>query len=331
MTKRKISDIFQSFQRCKVLVIGDVMLDSYVFGKADRISPEAPVPVVSVREREKRVGGAANVVLNLTALGAESKLLSVVGDDEPGREFIETLIKHRIERDGVIQSRYRRTTVKERIFSGSTNMLRVDSEDVMPLNDLEEKSILTLFENQIKWADIVLIQDFDKGCITPTLIEKIKNLCKKHKILLAVDPKKRNFKSYEGVDLFKPNKQELIDGMHINVIYDNMETIMQAARRLQEEMKIGRLLVTLSERGMLGISKEDEFSVPAHVRSIADVSGASDAVISVALLATATKLSLKETLYLSNVAGGLICEHPGVVTLNKAVLMHEAARLPIFQ
>ena len=319
-----LSTIFDSFKKLKVLIIGDVMIDSYVYGKVSRISPEAPVPIVNVSKREKRLGGAANVALNIASLGAEPILCSIIGDDLEADIFLDLLKKSNISTRGIIKSEHRVTTVKNRILSGSQHMLRIDSESTKDLNPLEQKTMLQHIQSLIDESDLVIFEDYDKGCINPTLITETVAYARQKSVPVAVDPKKKNFMDYKGVTLFKPNLKELKEGLKIELEADDENGIEEAISSLQDKLNYQLGMVTLSEHGIYIAGDQAKHHIPAHKRSIADVSGAGDTVISIAGLCLALQLPPRFIAALANLGGGLVCEHLGVVPVDRSRLQQEA-------
>jgi rfaE bifunctional protein kinase chain/domain len=327
-----INNIFNGFANRKVLIIGDIMLDSYIWGNVERISPEAPVPVVDVKKRENRLGGAANVGLNIKSLGAEAFLCSITGNDTKADELFETLQKAGLSQEGIIKSNNRKTTVKFRIIADNTQLLRVDEETTEPLNEKEFELITGKIKRfcESGKTDVIIFQDYDKGVITPELIDFTVNLAKKHNIPVAVDPKKRNFLSYKNVTLIKPNLKEISEGLN-KTLNETADDISMAAKELKNLLNAKIVLNTLSEKGMFATWHEEgndkDYHTKAHLRQIADVSGAGDTVISVASLCLAQNTDIKTMVELSNLAGGLVCEEAGVVPVNKQKFLNEAIRL----
>jgi rfaE bifunctional protein kinase chain/domain len=299
------------------------MIDAYLFGKVERISPEAPVPVVAVTHKENRLGGAANVAVNLVALGAKPILCSVVGNDAEGKDLIELIKSNGIGAEGIIQSKERVTTIKTRVISQSTQMLRIDNEITDSLNNEDDDKLITKVKELLKEADVIIFEDYDKGVISEHLISQITQEANALNIPIVVDPKKRNFMSYKKASLFKPNLKELREGFKREFDIDNKEEFESVCKDLMQSMGLKNLFVTLSERGVM-ITNGTEFNyIPAHLRKIADVSGAGDTVISVASLCMALGLPLKQVAQISNLAGGLVCEEVGVVPINKEKLIEE--------
>ncbi|MDN4166382.1 bifunctional ADP-heptose synthase [Cytophagales bacterium LB-30] len=326
MTFTSLDDIFAAFSPLRVLIIGDVMIDSYVWGKVERISPEAPVPVVRVTKKEKRLGGAANVALNVQAMGAQPILCSIIGDDQDGEEFFHLLHKQQIPSNGIIKSKERMTTVKERVISGSQQLVRVDSETDKDLSPLEEKTLLSHIINLLKEADVVIFEDYDKGALNPSIIHQTIAKARELGVPTVVDPKKRNFLAYNQATVFKPNLKELKEGLKVEFGADDFPRLLEATHRLQQELQADTVMVTLSERGVLIKDAKDHHHLPAHVRNIADVSGAGDTVVSIAALCTALKLPSPFVAGLSNLGGGLVCEKVGVVPIDKQALLAEAQK-----
>lgn len=327
--KEFIKETFKSFNELNVLIIGDVMLDSYLWGKVTRISPEAPVPIVAVQSKEKRLGGAANVALNIQALGANPVLCSVIGIDHEGQQFLELLKKQKLSQKGILKSRTRITTNKTRVIGNNHQIIRVDDEEEGDISIAETDQLLQLilFILQHDKIDVIIFEDYDKGLITPKLIKSVVDLAKKRNIPIAVDPKKKNFKNYKGVTLFKPNLKELREGLKIDFDGDDSKELQKAVSSFRVKQKINTALITLSEKGIHTNSRSTKETLPAHIRNIADVSGAGDTVISVAALCLALNLHPVLTAALSNLAGGLVCEEVGVVPINKDKLLAEALEL----
>ena len=322
--------LFKSFNTQKVMIIGDVMIDAYLWGKVDRISPEAPVPVVVVNKRENRLGGAANVALNVQALGATPVLCSVIGNDVKGIEFVNLLKDNNISDVGIIKSDKRPTTTKFRIFGNNAQMLRVDEEISQPLesddNELFIKRVEEILSSQT--INSVIIQDYDKGVISKELLDRIVSKLNEMNIPIAVDPKKRNFNLYKNVSLFKPNLKELREGLKLENDVITEGELAEVTNTLLDRQNIRIILTTLSEKGVyLTCNSRDRGRVneliPAQIRSIADVSGAGDTVISTAAICLGLDLKAVDIAFISNMSGGLVCEQLGVVPVDKEVLLNE--------
>jgi len=327
MNYTSFQDIFNDFNNVNVLIIGDVMIDAYIWGKVERMSPEAPVPVVNVTKRDFRLGGAANVALNVQALGATPILCAIVGDDEKGKQFSERLIENNISPDGIVRSNDRPTTVKTRVISNHRHMVRVDEESDEEITPTELSLLKEKVASLISKCHVVLFEDYDKGSINREIIEFIVNLAQKSNIPTVVDPKKRNFMDYNGVTLFKPNLKELKEGLKVSFNVNDQDQLETVVNQLIDHLKCDSALITLSEHGVYIKNKKDKHHIPAHVREIADVSGAGDTVISIAALCTALHLPIRLVAELANLGGGLVCEHVGVVSIDKQELLANAEKL----
>lgn len=332
--KMNLNKIFSAFASQKVMVIGDVMIDSYIWGKVDRISPEAPVPVVSVTKREERMGGAANVVLNLHALGAVPILCSVVGKDRKGKEFCSLLEEKNIATKGIMPLSDRVTTTKFRVIGNNVQMLRVDEELDRALSAAESEKFFDKIKKLVEEEkpSVIIFEDYDKGVITELLIEKVVQLAIKNEIPVTVDPKKINFNSYKGVTLFKPNFKELCDGLKVDGIKKDKTSLAKICRDFQNRQSIDFMLLTLSEHGVFYSFKNkkstyDTGLIPAEIRTIADVSGAGDTVIAVSSLCLAIGIPADQIAFISNIAGGMVCEKVGVVPIDKKSFQEELKTL----
>ena len=321
--------LFASFSSIKIGVIGDVMLDTYWWGKVERISPEAPVPVVSVTKREERIGGAGNVALNLQSLGAAVSIISVMGNDAEGELLTALLNKHFIQTDAIIKSNERITTNKIRIISRNQHMMRLDAEITQMLHAADEEKLLNSLEIYLlkEKPQIIILEDYNKGVLTETVITKIIARCKALNILTAVDPKRKNFFAYKGVTVFKPNLHEAKEALNIigdDVSLKQLENIHAA---LYEQLQHTISFITLSEKGVYYQSATEKELIPTHIRSIADVSGAGDTVIAVASLVYAATKNSRLMAEMANIAGGLVCEQVGTVAIDKIKLLEECKKL----
>lgn len=327
--------LFHDITQLKVAVVGDVMLDTYWWGNVDRISPEAPVPVVAVTKKEQRIGGAGNVALNIASLGATVHMLSVLGKDDDGEQLTGLLQQNHINTKYLVHSEERITTNKIRIISRNQHMMRLDAEMANDMVATDEDRLLYAVENYIaaEGPQVIILEDYNKGVLTENVIKRIITLCKKHNILTAVDPKRKNFFAYEGVDIFKPNLKEVKDGLNIIREEINISVLKDMHLLLQEKLHHRISLITLSEKGVFFAQhpvdqQEDNASIiPTHIRSIADVSGAGDTVIAVAALVFAQTADAKLMAEIANIAGGLVCEEVGTVAVNKQLLVDECKKL----
>ncbi len=322
-------DLFDKFNGLQILVIGDVMLDAYVMGKVNRISPEAPVPIVSLENEDARIGGAGNVALNLLALGAKPIICGVIGEDSSGDKLLNLFEKNGISTDGLVKSMVRKTTVKTRVISNKQQLLRIDSESTFPLLESEEIKLNNTIQNIINQGiDGIIFEDYNKGVLTDSVIQNTIKIAKEKDIPTAVDPKKENFLSYKGVSLFKPNLKELKEGLNLNFDFNTKKELFEKGIELLEEKLQNEIsFVTLSENGVFIKNQTEKYYVPAHMRSISDVSGAGDTVIAVATLCLISGASTKQIAEISNLAGGLVCEKSGVVSISKNDLLKEVSEL----
>jgi rfaE bifunctional protein kinase chain/domain len=327
--KEHVREVFRSFNNLNVLIIGDVMVDSYMWGKVGRISPEAPVPIVAVTKKERRLGGAANVALNIQALGANPILCSVIGVDYEGMAFLDLLRQQKLSQKGILKSRDRITTVKNRVIGNNYQVVRVDEETEEDITTEETQNLLNLISYIINHdkIDVIIFEDYNKGLITPKLIQKVVELAKSKGIPTCVDPKKKNFNAYKGVTLFKPNLKELREGLKLDLEGDNISELQRAVSSFRVKQKSETVLVTLADKGVITNSRSVKEHIEAHVRNIADVSGAGDTVISVASLCRALDCNPVFTAALANLAGGIVCQEVGVVPINKDELLSEALEL----
>ncbi|MBP6286431.1 MAG: carbohydrate kinase [Ferruginibacter sp.] len=321
--------LFHQFTQLKVAVVGDVMLDTYWWGNVDRISPEAPVPVVAVTKREQRIGGAGNVALNARSLGAAVSMISILGKDDDGEQLTALLQQNNIQTKYLVHSEYRITTNKIRIISRNQHMMRLDAELSDDIRKEDEDRLLYAFENYIaaENPDVVILEDYNKGVLTAGIIRKVIALCQKHNILTSVDPKRKNFFAYEGVGIFKPNLKEVKDGLNMMPETINLSVLKDMHLLLQEKLKQQVSLITLSEKGVFYQQENEAAIIPTHIRSIADVSGAGDTVIAVASLVYVATKDVKLMAEIANIAGGLVCEEVGTVAIDAGKLLAECRLL----
>lgn len=324
-----INKLFGSFQDIRVGVIGDVMLDTYMWGHVERISPEAPVPVVSLNSKEYRIGGAGNVALNIASLGAQASILSVTGNDDDGRQLRDMFASNGIDTRYLISSDERITTNKMRIISRNQQMMRLDSEITDDLGNSDEQK---LFDAAVEFIrnenpSVIIFEDYNKGVLKESLIRSLIDLCRKEGVITAVDPKRKNFFTYKHVDIFKPNLKEVKEGL--NIIKDGVskESLDQIHEALNKHLSHAISFITLSERGVYYSDGRNSRIIPSHRRNIADVSGAGDTVIAVASLVYAATRDIDLMGEIANIAGGLVCEDVGTVAINREKLLHECTVL----
>ncbi len=329
MSVSKFDQLFQKFSQLKAGVIGDVMLDTYMWGHVDRISPEAPVPIVALDKREYRVGGASNVALNIASLGASVSILSVIGNDEDGAQLRQLLEHQQIKTDFLLSSNKRATTSKTRIISRNQQMMRLDKEIVTDLGYEDENRLILALQTFIaqEKPDVIIFEDYNKGVLTELVIQKAIDLCKHHGIITTVDPKRKNFFSYKSVDVFKPNLKEVKDALNLLVENVNEESLRYIHAQLKEQLQHHISFITLSEKGVFYQNEEQAGVIPSHLRSIADVSGAGDTVIAVASLVYAATKDVELMAEVANIAGGLVCEEVGTAAINRERLIQECKLL----
>lgn len=325
MTRSEFTSIFNAFEKMHILIVGDVMVDSYLWGDVNRISPEAPVPIIATTGRENRLGGAANVALNIHSLGAVPVMCSVIGSDKAGGIFKDLMKDIGLTTDGIIASDKRKTTIKTRIISHNHHLLRVDEEETTPIAaDLQErlkvhlKSLLDTYT-----IDAVIFEDYDKGTLTPEVIAYAVEQANAKGIPTLVDPKKRHFHDYKNVTFFKPNFKEFKEGLKLDISSSDKAGIVAAAQSFIKDQGIGHFMVTMAEKGVMITDTTTPHFIPAEVRSIADVSGAGDTLISVSSLCLAAGMQPRMVAAVANMAGGLVCEHSGVVPIDKQELLDE--------
>lgn len=327
--KSEIRDLFDRISHMRALVIGDLMLDSYLWGEVERISPESPVPVVDVKGEDHRPGGAGNVALNLRALGADVSLLSLIGNDDTGRQLQNLLNKSDINTDFLVLSHERPSTRKTRILGRNQQMIRIDREARQPIPKELEEEVLIRYKKALgeQRPDLILIQDYNKGLLTPAVIHALIDAAVEKDIFVAVDPKKENFLNYRGIDLFKPNLKELNDSLGYDLNGQEQEALLEVLESLHRQMPHNYTLLTLSAEGVIYFDGNEMRHLAAHQRKVADVSGAGDTVISVAALAMAAGAPPLLAVELANLAGGLVCEEVGVVPVMRERLLDEILRL----
>lgn len=324
MSQIDFQQLFKQFRSLKVLIVGDVMVDSYIFGKVERISPEAPVPVVEAETFEQRLGGAGNVALNLISLGAHPVLCSAIGQDKEGDNLKELLKAAGLTDRALLVSDKRKTTTKTRVIGSNHQLLRIDHEIKSNLDVMDTFLLEQHFERELEEADVVIMEDYNKGVLHSGNISSLIQKAKAAGVPVVVDPKKSNFLSYKGATLFKPNLKEIKEGLNLDVDLKDISHLKDAVKQLENVLENEISMVTMSEKGVYIKSAKEEHHIPAHIRNIADVSGAGDTVVSVAALCLALKVPLDLLASLSNLAGGLVCEQTGVVPIDKELLLKEA-------
>ncbi len=321
--------LFADVSKLKVAVIGDVMLDTYWWGNVERISPEAPVPVVAVSKREKRIGGAGNVALNVQSMGASVTVLSILGDDEDGVQLKILLKENNIDTRFILESKKRITTNKIRIISRNQQMMRLDAEHTEDIDEADEINLISQIKKYIlnEKPDIVIFEDYNKGILTSNVIKQTIDICIKNNIPTAVDPKRKNFFSYKDVALFKPNLDEVFTNLNLLPEEVSVELLSNIHCQLKTKLDHKISMITLSEKGIFYQEADEKNIIPSYRRNIADVSGAGDTVIAVASLIYASTKNIYLSAEVANIAGGIVCEEVGTAAINKNKLLSECKEL----
>ncbi len=329
MDQQAFEALFGSFNHTKIGVVGDIMLDTYWWGSVDRISPEAPVPIVSLQRKETRVGGAANVALNLRSLGAPTTLFAVIGKDAEGQELHKLLKEEGINTNYIHESATRVTTNKVRVMGRNQQMMRLDHEHTNDISDIESEQMLANFYAYVEAEkpSLVILEDYNKGVLTPKVIAAVIAYCNEKGIPTAVDPKQKNFLAYQGCTIFKPNLKEVKEGLKIEIPSINKEQLTKVHEALQAHLQHSISFITLSEHGVYFGNETTHKLIPTHIRNIADVSGAGDTVIAVASLTYASTKNIELAAELANIAGGLVCELVGTAPIDKKTLEAEVKKL----
>ena len=317
----KINKVFEKIKGKKIIIIGDSMVDSYVLGEINRNSPEAPVPIVDVKQEDTKLGGAANVALNIQSLGMEPILCSVIGDDKDGENFLKLCKKNNLDTTGIIIDYNRKTTNKKRVIVNKKHILRIDNEETNYIEPEIREKFVNNIEELISNNKIIIFQDYDKGVISKELIEEINKI---DHLFIAVDPKKRNFFEYKNVDLFKPNLSEMLNAF--NSKDDSIKNLNTISDELKSKNNIKNLMITLSDNGLLINNDAGFIHNKIENKKIIDVSGAGDTVISLATILFYLKLPEKFIAEMCNLAGGITCMSSGVSAINLKELTENAER-----
>ena len=319
ISNKRLNDLKKGFDGKRIAVIGDMMLDGYFWGDVKRISPEAPVPVLEVEDEFFRFGGAANVALNIFTLGGIPVPVGVIGNDTYGSIFSSLIKEKNIENDGIIIDNERPTTTKTRVIANNQHVVRIDKESKAYISNKIEAKILAYIESVLDKLDGIILQDYNKGILTPSLISKIISLANKKNILVTVDPKFDNFFEYKNVTVFKPNRKETETVLGIRIKDD--KDISSAGKNLLHKLNSKYVLLTLGEAGIAVFEKGDkERRMPTKARKVADVSGAGDTVISTLTIGLAAGANIYEACFLANYAAGIVCGEVGIVPIEKETL-----------
>ena len=315
MLKERFNTINSEFSKKKVLVVGDLMLDTYLWGQSNRISPEAPVPIIEVNKVENNLGGAANVALNLSSLGCEVLLVGLIGSDVESDILKNLLIKNNIDSTSLVESAKRPTTVKSRIISHDQQVLRTDREIIDDISTELNEELISIVSSLINKADGIILEDYNKGVLNPLSISKIIKLANAANKPVYVDPKVKNFDLYKNVRLFKPNFSEF------RSFYKENNSLENDGFDLKNNLNTEILMITRGADGVSLFVGSDYHDIPTKARSVHDVSGAGDTVIATFTLTDLCGASPKESVLLSNFAAGRVCEEVGVVTINLGMLI----------
>ena len=316
ISNKRLDELTKSFNGKRIAVIGDMMLDGYFWGDVKRISPEAPVPVLEVEDEFFRFGGAANVALNILTLSGIPVPIGVIGDDTYGQIFSSLLRERKIDSEGIIIDSERPTTTKTRVIADSQHVVRIDKESKAYISNKIEEKISIFLANSIDSLDGIILQDYNKGILTPSLIKKIISLANKKNILVTVDPKFDNFFEYKNVTVFKPNRKETETVLGTRIKED--KDISSAGKNLLQKLNSEYVLLTLGEGGIAVFKKDGtERRMPTKARKVADVSGAGDTVISTLTIALGSGANIYEACVLANYAAGIVCGEVGIVPIEK--------------
>lgn len=319
-SKKRINTLFDSFKNKKIVVVGDLMLDHYIWGSVAKISPEAPVPVVGVEKESHRFGGAANVVNNVKKLGAEVFPIGVLGKDGGGELLINLFKEENLSVEGLIHASQRTTTIKTRIIAHNQHVVRIDREIKSAINAKIQQEIIDLLETHLDNANALILEDYNKGLLTPALIEKIIRLARDKQIKILVDPKFDNFFSYTNTTLFKPNRKEIADKLGVKL--KTTDDIIHAGNKLKKRLLCEAVLITLGEQGMILFdSGKEPLTIPTKAVKVHDVSGAGDTVIAVLAVAVAAGADFREAATIANYAAGIVCGEVGIVPVDRDQLL----------
>lgn len=316
----RLREIIRKGAGKRILVVGDLMIDRYLWGNVSRISPEAPVPIINIEDDEVRFGGAANVANNLIGLKAEPVLVGTVGNDQWGEVFRKRLVEKRLFPGGLIPDASRPTSIKTRIIGNNQHIARVDREKTFPIDHPVQDKIFHFIENILDKIDAIILEDYNKGVLVPELVKKIIDLANENNKIITVDPKFDNFFEFRDVTLFKPNKKETAEALAMRL--DSEENLIQAGNTLLEKLNAQAVLITLGARGMALFRKDKPASFEGtRAREVADVSGAGDTVIATVTFALAAGATMKEAVTMANFAAGVVCQEVGVVPIRSEELV----------
>jgi len=316
LTLERLTQLENIFSNKRIAIIGDMMLDGYLWGDVSRVSPEAPVPVVEIENEFFRFGGAANVALNILGLGGIPLPIGVIGNDVDGQTFLKLMEEVNINSKGIFTDSLRPTTTKTRVIAGKQHVVRIDKESKEYINSELEQRIIDFFQSQIADIDAIILQDYNKGVLTDRIIQTAITIGNENNKIISVDPKFLNFKKFKNATIFKPNKKESEDILGFRIRTD--KDISFAGNELLKLLNAKYILLTLSEKGIALFEKDNkEIRIPTKARKVADVSGAGDTVISTITYALSAGASIEEAANIANYAGGIVCEEVGIVPIDR--------------
>jgi len=316
----RISKIFDKVKGKKVIIVGDAMIDSYTLGRIERESPEAPVPIINVEKEKIKLGGAANVALNIKSIGLEPVLCTIIGKDSEGQDFIRLCKKNNLNTNGVITDSSRKTTNKNRVIVDDKHIVRIDNENTHNIDKKLRDEFLEIINKEAKTSEIIIFQDYDKGTLDRYIINDI---IKENKhSFISVDPKNRNFFNYKNIDLFKPNLNEILEAF--NSVDSSEKNLEKISKELSTKSKINNIMITFSEKGLMIQNDKENFISKTTIKEIIDVSGAGDTVISLATILFYLKLPEKFIGEMCNLAGGITCMKSGVNAIDLKELLKNA-------
>jgi len=313
------TEIWDNFSKVNVLIVGDVMLDRYWWGRVERISPEAPVPIVNLENMSVVAGGAANVAANVAGLGAQPFLIGLVGNDKEADLFPEVLKKNNVSAEFLIKSPNRQTTVKTRIVAHNQQIVRIDQESKIELDDTEDKAIWNAFEKLIDKIQIIIISDYGKGIISDNLASRLITTANQKNVKILIDPKGKNYNKYYGATMLTPNRFEVAEAEHLESY--GQKAIEQAGKKLVSNLALESLLITQGEEGMTLFEKPDRIThISVTARNVYDVTGAGDTVIAGLAVAVGSGESFLAAAEFANKAAGLVVEHIGTTAISLKML-----------
>ncbi|MGD9627991.1 MAG: D-glycero-beta-D-manno-heptose-7-phosphate kinase [Pyrinomonadaceae bacterium] len=306
------------FSNARVLVIGDVMLDRYWWGSVTRISPEAPVPVVRLDRTSTAPGGAANVAVNISALGASTSLIGFVGKDEEADQLRNALAERSVAADKLMTIASRRTTVKTRIVAHNQHVVRIDSEDTWDISDGETEVLIEMIAEAIPVADVVVLSDYAKGTLSPSVLFRVINLSRELGKPILVDPKGKDFSKYKGASIITPNRREAAEACKLDEFRPRV--VSEAGQALLDRYGFAAVLITEGENGMTLFESEDTFHVESTAHQVFDVTGAGDTVISALAVGLASGLKIRDAVELANTAAGIAVGNVGTAAVTVSMI-----------